>query len=276
MLLMGSGIETLGVFLTSICTEYWQLMLSQGVLLGLENALLYTPGRKHKWAHCLTPSYDFSNILISSALSSLQTVSASSKFSSLLLLKYPRYENQNTNYPRYVVVLVGRAFKRHRAIAMSTTTCGAPTGGAIYTFAFAQLISRMFFGRTVCIMGFIMLGIYCLAFPLILWVRGTLAIFLRGLRESFSTAPPSKASLSGAIVRVPSSSFVDTWYYSSTFIAIAALYGCFSGASIPLPPSLFPVVCPDPTVFGARLGMAQGINSLEPWWAMHVAFWRSN
>jgi len=46
------------------------------------------------------------------------------------------------------------------------------------------------------------------------------------------------------------------------FVTVAALYGCFSGALIPLPPSIFPVVCPDPEVLGARLGMAQGIGSI--------------
>jgi MFS family permease len=45
------------------------------------------------------------------------------------------------------------------------------------------------------------------------------------------------------------------------FIAYAVLYGCFSGALIPLPPSVFPIVCPDVNVLGARLGMAQGIGS---------------
>jgi MFS family permease len=48
---------------------------------------------------------------------------------------------------------------------------------------------------------------------------------------------------------------------TGSFIAYAALYGCFSGALIPLPPSVFPVVCPDPKVLGARLGMAQGIGA---------------
>ena len=43
---------------------------------------------------------------------------------------------------------------------------------------------------------------------------------------------------------------------------MAALYGGFSGALIPLPPSVFPIVCPDPKVLGARLGMAQGIGSI--------------
>lgn len=48
---------------------------------------------------------------------------------------------------------------------------------------------------------------------------------------------------------------------TGSFIAISAMYGCFSGALIPLPPSVFPVVCPDPKVFGARLGMAQAFAS---------------
>ncbi len=37
--------------------------------------------------------------------------------------------------------------------------------------------------------------------------------------------------------------------------------GFFSGALIPLPPSIFPVVCPDPKVLGARLGMAQAVGA---------------
>ena len=37
--------------------------------------------------------------------------------------------------------------------------------------------------------------------------------------------------------------------------------GGFSGALIPLPPSIFPIVCPDPKVLGARLGMAQAIGA---------------
>ena len=46
-----------------------------------------------------------------------------------------------------------------------------------------------------------------------------------------------------------------------SFIAYAVLYGCFSGALIPSAPSVFPVVCPDVNVLGARLGMAEGIMS---------------
>lgn len=42
---------------------------------------------------------------------------------------------------------------------------------------------------------------------------------------------------------------------------LTARAGFFSGALIPLPPSIFPVVCPDPKVLGTRLGMAQAVGA---------------
>lgn len=44
MLLLGALIETLGVFLVSLSHNYWQLFLTQGILMGLGNGLLYLPG----------------------------------------------------------------------------------------------------------------------------------------------------------------------------------------------------------------------------------------
>jgi len=49
---------------------------------------------------------------------------------------------------------------------------------------------------------------------------------------------------------------------ASAFLAFCALYGAFSGALVPLPPSIFPVVCPDRKVLGTRLGMAQSVSSI--------------
>ncbi|KAL4786884.1 major facilitator superfamily domain-containing protein [Aspergillus varians] len=45
------------------------------------------------------------------------------------------------------------------------------------------------------------------------------------------------------------------------FILFAAFYGGISGALVPLPPSVFPHICPDPTALGAWLGMAQSLSS---------------
>ncbi|KAL4954216.1 major facilitator superfamily domain-containing protein [Aspergillus filifer] len=45
------------------------------------------------------------------------------------------------------------------------------------------------------------------------------------------------------------------------FILYAAFYGGISGALIPLPPAVFPHICPDPSALGTWLGMAQSITS---------------
>lgn len=69
----------------------------------------------------------------------------------------------------------------------------------------------------------------------------------------------------GSFCAISSGIFCIAWAGVTSvggFVAVAALYGCFSGALIPLPPSVFPIVCPDPKVLGARLGMAQGIGSI--------------
>lgn len=41
--IVGATIQVLGVFLMSISTKYWQLMLTQGVLTGLGNGIFFTP-----------------------------------------------------------------------------------------------------------------------------------------------------------------------------------------------------------------------------------------
>ena len=39
----GSIIQLIGVFMTSLCTEYWQVFLAQGVCTGLGNGLVFVP-----------------------------------------------------------------------------------------------------------------------------------------------------------------------------------------------------------------------------------------
>lgn len=43
LIFTGCGMQLLGTFTTSFCKQYWQLVLSQGVVQGLGNGLLFTP-----------------------------------------------------------------------------------------------------------------------------------------------------------------------------------------------------------------------------------------
>ena len=39
----GVTLQLLGIFMQSLCTEYWQLLLTQGVLTGIGNGIFFTP-----------------------------------------------------------------------------------------------------------------------------------------------------------------------------------------------------------------------------------------
>jgi MFS family permease len=273
MLFAGAALETFGMFMLSLSTKYWQIFLTQGVVMGFANGLLYLPG----------------------------------------------------------LALVGRSFKKHRAVAMGVVSCGAPIGGIVYTLVFERLIAGLGFGWTVRVLAFIMLGTYSIAFPLLLWGAHnvgdigtgqarklfdksafrdgpfwaytfsnfflfmgymipfffipTFAQLALGMPRSWALYTVVFAQASSIVgrliasyaasrvgVMIPwitcglmSAVFNLAWagvHSEGPFIAFSVLYGAFSGALIPLPPSIFPVVCPDPKVLGARMGMAQGLGSV--------------
>ncbi|KAK3623381.1 hypothetical protein LTR56_021653 [Elasticomyces elasticus] len=273
MLIIGGLGETLAMFLLSVCTTYWQILLTQGIMVGLFNGLLYLPG----------------------------------------------------------LALVGRSFKKHRSMAMAITTCGAPTGGIIYTLMFQQLIGKLGFPWTIRAMAFFMLGTYLISFPLQLWGASNLGDLASGTKRkmfdstalkdlpfwSYSLAnffiftgymvpfiylgaygqtelglsqsqslnmliAAQAASIGGRLIAgytATKAGVMIPWITAAmssgvlciawsgvnsegALTAFACLFGAFSGPLIPLPPSVFPVVCPDPKVLGARLGMAQAIGSV--------------
>lgn len=43
LIILGCSLQLIGVFATSTITHYWQLILSQGILQGIGNGLLFTP-----------------------------------------------------------------------------------------------------------------------------------------------------------------------------------------------------------------------------------------
>lgn len=43
LVVTGRSMQLLGMFATSLCKQYWQLFLAQGVVQCFENGLLFTP-----------------------------------------------------------------------------------------------------------------------------------------------------------------------------------------------------------------------------------------
>lgn len=66
------------------------------------------------------------------------------------------------------MALISRSFVKNRSIAVGCTTCGAPVGGILYTVLFQACLPKLGFAWTARVLGFFMLGSYCIAIPLLL------------------------------------------------------------------------------------------------------------
>ncbi|SMY23223.1 unnamed protein product [Zymoseptoria tritici ST99CH_1A5] len=275
MLLLGAAIETLGVFLVSISTTYWQLMLTQGVLMGLGNGLLFLPGialvsrsfRKHRAvamgiATCGSPVGGVVYILVFERLILRTTFGETVRAMGFLMLG---------TYALSIPLLLFRATNLGDLVA----------GGASrprQLFDRAALSDAPFWIYTIS--NFL---IFCgYTNPIVFIPSYAQQVLGTSRSTSFNIAIIAQAtSIIGRIVAglaaariggiiplifcVVSSASVNLGWIGATsvgsFIAYSALYGTCSGAIVPLPPSVFPAVCPDRKLLGTRLGMSQGIQA---------------
>ena len=121
----GAVLSIFAVMMLSLCTEFWQILLAQGMCIGIGAGMVFTPS----------------------------------------------------------MALIARSFRERRAIAMGVVACGAPTGGILYTLMFEQLIQKLGFAWTVRAMGFVVLALYVLALPLLLWKSTNLGDMGKGTKR---------------------------------------------------------------------------------------------
>lgn len=289
LIYFGSTLSTLGAFMLSLSTKYWQIFLTQGLCIGLGCGALFVP----------------------------------------------------------TMALISRSFVKKRSIAVGLCTCGAPIGGILYTIMFERCLPKLGFAWTARVLGFFMLGTYCIALPLLLfgatntkslssgrkrklfdkealtdlpfwsYAGVTFTTFMAYLvpyfympsyaqsvlgetqsRSSYTLIASQAASVPGRMLAAVAANYFGVmvawtgcaaisaivcfaWIGVNSyggFIAFCAFYGkqhhispdllvvantstgAFSGPLVPLPPSIFPVVCPDRKLLGTRLGMAQSVS----------------
>ncbi|KAK6380101.1 hypothetical protein LTS17_005289 [Exophiala oligosperma] len=67
------------------------------------------------------------------------------------------------------LALVSTSFKKRRALALGTLTCGIGIGGVVYVAVFQSLLPRVGFAWTVRVLSFIATAIFGLAVPILLF-----------------------------------------------------------------------------------------------------------
>ncbi|SMQ56016.1 unnamed protein product [Zymoseptoria tritici ST99CH_3D7] len=274
MLITGALIETLSVFLVSVSSSYYQLMLTQGVLMGLGNGLLYLPGlalvsRSFKRNRAIAMGITTCGAPIGGIIYTLvfeQLISRTSFGWTVRAMGFIMLGTYLLSFP----LLLFRATNlgdlaaggAPRKLFDKTALRDAP----FWAYAWSNFF--IFCGYMV---PFIFIPSYA---QQNLGTSRSFSLYISIIAQATSIVGRLVAGLSAAkiggmipwVVCVVSSGALCLGWIGATsvgsFVTFAALYGAFSGALIPLPPSVFPQVCPDPKVFGARLGMAQGIGSV--------------
>lgn len=272
MLLIGNFLVVFGIMMLSLCTEYWQVFLAQGVCMGLGAGLLYIPSlalvgiyfsRKRSLAMGIVTSgiavggvayiISFDRLTQSKGFPwalrvmgfialAISLASFPALLSGTSILKVPRkarklFDKTAWRDPLFLVFTASSfcCFLGYITPYFFIPTYAQDHLGVSQTFALYILVMSIagsFFGRLLS--GY-------LAHYLGANLTWIICSLLAGMMSLLWIVVDSEAS----------------------FIAWSVLWGLFSAGLVTLPGSCFPNVCPDLSLLGTRLGMSWGVSSIS-------------
>ncbi|KAL3456995.1 major facilitator superfamily domain-containing protein [Aspergillus heterothallicus] len=279
MILVGSFLSVFGIMMLSLATEYYQILLSQGICTGLGFGLLYIPS-----ITLVSRSFVRKRALalgISTAGAPLGGVIYTLMFEQLLPKVGFPWTVRIIGFTMLALFVASALMLLWNTGNTDNTPSPSTTGGGFRTrrlFDVRALKDPPFWNFTVANF-FLYLG-YMTPFYYIpiyaetkLGASRSLGLYILIISQASSivgrVVTTAVAHHFGAMIPwifcgVASGVLCIAWISAESlarFILFSAFYGGISGALVPLPPSVFPHICPDPTSLGAWLGMAQSITS---------------
>ncbi|WPG98914.1 MFS monocarboxylate transporter-like protein [Acrodontium crateriforme] len=273
LLITGAILETLGVFLLSLSSKYYQIMLCQGMLIGIGNGCLYLPGlalvgRSFRERRSIA-------MAITSCGAPVGGIAFTLAFEHLI----------NPLGFAWTVRVIGFIVLASYLVAFPLLLWGVSNLGDLASGTKRKLFDKtalrdlpflsFSFSNMFMFMGYMSPFIYIAPFGKTqLGLSQTNALNMIVIAQATSVvgrmvcgyiAAKVGVMLPWVICGISSGVLCIGWIgieSQSTLVVFAALYGALSGALIPLPPSIFPVVCPNPKVLGTRLGMAQSFGAV--------------
>ncbi|KAK5116369.1 hypothetical protein LTR62_007916 [Meristemomyces frigidus] len=273
MLIVGGIGETLSVFLLSLSTKYWQILLTQGLMCGLTNGLLYLPGlalvgRSFKKHRSMAMALTTCGAPIGGIVYTLMFQQLINKIGFEWTIRAMAFFMLGTYLMAFPLLLWGASNLGDMA---SGTTRKIFDSAALRDLPFWSYSISNFF----IFLGYMVPFVYFSAYgqsklglsqsAALNTIIAAQACSIFGRLVAGYAATKLGVMVPWILAAMCSGAFCLAWYGVKSeggLITIACLFGCFSGPLIPLPPSLFPLVCPDVRVLGARLGMAQAIGSV--------------
>lgn len=290
MLLVGGLGETLALFLLSLCSQYYSIMLTQGLMTGLMNGrrvrlvishplwltlvgLLYLPGlalvgRSFKKHRSMAMGITTCGAPVGGIIYILMFEQLIDRLGFAWTIRTMAFFMLGTYLISFPLLLWGVSNLGDLASGSPRKLFDPTAFRDLPFWSYSMSNFSLFLGYMV---PFIYISVYgqthlglSQSTSLNMVIAAQAASVFGRLAAGYAAsrigvmAPFITAGLCSGI-------FTVAWIgvrSQGSFIAYVVLYGCFSGPLIPLGPSVFPVVCPDPKVLGARLGMAQGIGSI--------------
>ncbi|KAL3496378.1 major facilitator superfamily domain-containing protein [Aspergillus germanicus] len=284
MIVVGSFLSVFGIMMLSLATEYYQILLSQGICTGLGFGLLYIPS-----ITLVSRSFVRKRALalgVSTAGAPLGGVIYTLMFEQLL---------PKVGFPWTVRIIGFTMLALFIASAIMLLWKAENTGQFPSSQSHSQSQSqsqwrtrRLFdvralkdlpFWNFTVANFFLYLGYMTPFYYMPIYAEtklGTtrsLGLYILIISQASSivgrVVTTAVAHYFGAMIPwifcgVASGVLCIAWISAESlarFILFSAFYGAISGALVPLPSSVFPHICPDPTALGTWLGMAQSITS---------------
>ncbi|KAI1325560.1 MFS transporter, MCP family, solute carrier family 16, member 10 [Xylariaceae sp. FL0255] len=269
LLYTGSLLTVVGMMTLSLSTEYYQVLLSQGVCVGLGCGMLYIPtlslvGDTFKTKRAVAMGLVTSGIALGGVIYTIVFDRLISKLGFPWTVRVIGFICLGT-YALAIPTLSSRPnMPRHaRKLFDSTVFKDIP----FICFALAQFF---------IFLGYLVPLFYIPTYAeTVLNTNKSLALYLLVICQAASLLGRLTASfptqyfgvmLVWVMCCIISSTLCFTWIASDSlgaFIAFCVLYGYFSGALIALPPTIFPILCPDPGTLGSRMGLSWTTSAIS-------------
>ncbi|KAI1302458.1 MFS transporter, MCP family, solute carrier family 16, member 10 [Xylaria venustula] len=263
LLYVGSLLTVVGLMTLSLSTQYYQVFLSQGVCCGIGCGLLYVPtlsliGDTFKARRATAMALVTSGIALGGVI-----------YTIVFLQLIPKL-----GFPWTVRIIGFICLFAYILAIPALSVHSTKSSGRARTLFDPSVLKDVPFLCFALAQFFIFLGYLVPLFYIptyaetVLKTTSSFSQYLLVICQSASLFGRLTASIPAqrfgvmlvwVFCCVISGVLCFTWIASDSlpaFIAFCVLYGYFSGALIALPPSIFPVLCPDPGTLGSRMGLS--------------------
>ncbi|CZR54738.1 related to monocarboxylate transporter [Phialocephala subalpina] len=270
LLYAGSFLTVFGMMMLSISTQYYQVFLSQGVCVGVGCGLLYVPtmslvGGSFKHRRAIAMSLMTSGTPLGGIIYTIIFSRLISQVGFPWTVRTIGFVSLAT-FAIALPALLARPAKvsgRARSLFDPTVFTDVPflTFAGAQFFIFLGYMVPLFYIPTyaqIALKEDKSLALYLLI--------GCQAASLFGRLFAALPAHHFGVMLTWIICCGASSILCFIWIATNTlsgFIVFSVLYGFFGGALIALPPSIFPMLCPDPGTLGSRMGLSWTTSALS-------------